>query len=117
MAHLETCKSKEEGQKEIEAIERRMILCKRASRELKLKRSTTANSPDEEGSSTGTSCRKRSREIVDEDPENMHQQRRTEEDHGSALVAISSSYQTLVSDDVATGKISTIAADVLLMFP
>jgi len=102
VAHLEKCKFKKEGQKEIEATERRMILCKRASRELKRKRSTTANSPDEEGSSKGTSCRKGSREIADEDPENLHQQRRTEEDHGSALVAISSSYQTLVSDDIAT---------------
>ncbi|KAH7364891.1 hypothetical protein BKA65DRAFT_473192 [Rhexocercosporidium sp. MPI-PUGE-AT-0058] len=105
---------KKEGQqcpefhsKERDATERRMILCKRASKELKLKRSTTANTADEEVSSQETGSRMRAREIADADPENLHQsrQRRTEQDDRGATVAISSgsSYQAPGTEDVATG--------------
>jgi hypothetical protein len=98
-----------------------MILCKRASKALKLKRSTTANTADEEVSSQEIGSRKRAREIADVDLENLHQsrQRRTEEDDGGATVAISSgsSYQAPGTEDVVTSKVSPIAADILLTFP
>jgi hypothetical protein len=79
VTHIDKYKAKKEGQeypefcsKETDVIDRRMILCKRASRELKLKRSTRANTVDEEFSSQEISYRKGAREMIDVDPENLH---------------------------------------------
>ena len=128
MTHLDNCKTKE-GQrdpgfysKQTNATERRMILRIRAAQELKLKMSTRANTSDEEVSSQEISSRKRAREMADPDPENVHQSRKprtAKEDDGNATVAITSgsSYQVPGTEDVATGKVSPIAAEVLLTFP
>lgn len=96
-----------------------MILRNRAAQELRLKTPARANTSDNAVSLQETKSRKREREVADS--ENLYQsrQRRTEEEDGGATVAISSgsSYQAPGTEDVATGKISSIAADILLTFP
>jgi hypothetical protein len=121
VTHLDNCKTKKEGQRDPEfyskqtnATERRMILRNRAAQELKLKTSTRANTLDEEVSPQEISSRKRAREMADTDLENVHQSRKprtAKEDDGDATTAISdSSYQAPGTEDVATGKVSPIAA-------
>jgi hypothetical protein len=127
VAHIDTCKVKKNGQrdseffsKESEAIERRMILRKRASKALKLKRSTIANTSDQEVSSQEISSRKRAQEIADADPEILQRsrKRRTEDDDGGANVAIisDSSYQAPGTEGVVRSMVSFIALEVLLTF-
>jgi hypothetical protein len=94
-----------------------MILYNRAAQELKLKTSARANALDEEALPQEISSRKRVREMADTDLENVYQSRKprtAEEDDGDATIAISSSssYQAPGTEDVATGKVSPIAAEV-----
>jgi len=99
-----------------------MILRRRAAQELKSKTPTRANISDEEVLSQETSSRKRALELAGLDPEHTHQSRKpriTKEDDRDATAAISSgsSYQAPGTEDVATGKVSLIATEVLLTFP
>jgi hypothetical protein len=112
VTHFDSCKARKEGErspeflsKESNAIERRRILRERASKELRLRRSTTANTSDEAVSPQETSSRKRAREMADADPEDLHQpqkRRIAEEDDIDAAVA-DSSYQVPGPGDVARG--------------
>jgi hypothetical protein len=81
VTHFDNCKARKEGEwnrspeflsKKCNAIERRRILCEEASKELRLKRSTIANTLNDAALSQETSSRKRVRERADADPENLH---------------------------------------------
>jgi hypothetical protein len=115
VTHFDSCKARKEGEqsdeflsKERSAIERRRILREEASKELRLKRSTIANTSDDAASSQETSSRKRARERADTDPENLHQRQKrriAKEDGIDAAVAISSdsSREAPSPEDVARG--------------
>lgn len=93
-----------------------MILRNRAVQELRLKTPARANTSEEEVLSQETSSRKRALEMADPDPEKKP--RITKEDDRDATVTISSgsSYEAPGTEDVATGKVSLTAAEVLLTF-
>ena len=128
ISHFVNCKARKKGKqsaeflsKQRDAIERRRILRKEASKELTLKRSTIANTSDDAASSR-EGGRKRAREGADTDPENLlqHQKRRiAKEDAIDAPVAISSDlyHDAPGPEDVARGTGPFLYSRSLLTFP